>query len=96
VTMTKGGSYFVYLLRCADGTLYAGYTNDVERRLEMHNSGRGAKYTRGRTPVALAYLERVRTKGSALRREAEVKALRRKEKLTLCERYHVHPKLSSR
>ena len=61
--------YYVYLLRCADGTLYTGFTNDLARRLAAHNAGRGAKYTRGRRPVELVYWESFSNKSSALRRE---------------------------
>jgi putative endonuclease len=74
-----------YLLRCADDTLYCGMTNDMERRLEAHNSGTGAKYTRSRRPVVLAYRESCADKSSALQREAAVKRLSRREKLALCE-----------
>jgi putative endonuclease len=73
----------VYLLRCGDGSLYAGATNDIERRLEAH--GRGTvKYTRGRLPVELAWLEVVGDRGAALSREAAVKRLSRQVKLLLC------------
>ena len=75
--------YWVYILRCADGTLYTGITNDVPRRLAAHNSGRGAKYTRGRGPVELVYREACGEKSAALRREAAVKRLSREEKLRL-------------
>jgi putative endonuclease len=61
--------HFVYIVRCADGTLYTGYTRDVERRIAAHNRGRGAKYTSGRRPVVLVYHERFRSLGAALRRE---------------------------
>ena len=77
--------YYVYILRCADGTLYTGYTDDVERRLRVHNSGKGAKYTRSRRPVALAYAEEWPDKSAALKREAAIKRLSRAEKLTLIE-----------
>ena len=76
-------AYYVYILRCADGTLYTGITDDVERRVAAHNSGRGAKYTRGRGPVVPVYREQCPDKPSALRREAAVKRLRRAEKLAL-------------
>ena len=69
--------WYVYLLRCADDTLYAGCTNDPPRRLQQHNAGQGAKYTRSRRPVSLVYLEQAGDHGQALRREA------RKEKLAL-------------
>ena len=75
--------YWVYILRCADGTLYTGITNDVPRRLAAHNSGRGAKYTRGRGPVELVYREELADRSAALRREAAIKRLSRPEKLTL-------------
>lgn len=70
----------VYLLRCADGTLYCGATNDVARRLAAHGRGR-VKYTRGRLPVALAHVEQATDKGDALRREAAWKRLTRAQKL---------------
>ncbi|HVW71785.1 MAG TPA: GIY-YIG nuclease family protein [Candidatus Paceibacterota bacterium] len=76
--------HYVYLLKCADGTLYAGYTNDLARRVRAHNEGKsGAKYTRSRRPVALAYSERFRTVGKALSREAAIKRMTRAEKLRL-------------
>ena len=76
-------AYFVYMLRCGDGSLYTGSTNDVERRLKAHQSGKGAKYTRSRPPVALAYQEELPDKSAALRREAAIKSLTRQEKLAL-------------
>ena len=77
--------YYVYLLRCADGTLYTGFTNDLARRLAAHNAGRGAKYTRGRRPVELVYWESFSNKSSALRREYAIKRLPRGQKLTLIQ-----------
>ena len=77
-------AWVCYLLRCADGTLYCGITNDLERRLAMHNAGEGAKYTRGRTPVRLAYAEPCPDKSTALRRERAIKRLPRAEKLGMC------------
>ena len=76
-------SYRVYVVRCADGTLYTGVTTDLERRIEEHNSGKGAKYTRGRGPVRLAYSEAARTLQDALKREAEIKRMSRADKLAL-------------
>lgn len=76
-------AYWVYILRCADGTLYTGITDDVERRLAAHNSGKGAKYTRGRGPVELVYREEAADKSAALRRELAIKRLSRAEKLAL-------------
>jgi predicted GIY-YIG superfamily endonuclease len=75
--------WWVYVLRCADGTLYAGSTNDLERRVSAHNAGTGAKYTRSRGPVALAWHERAPSRSAALRREAAIKRLTRQEKLRL-------------
>lgn len=75
--------YYVYLLRCGDGSLYTGYTDDVERRLAVHQNGKGAKYTRSRLPVELAYYEKVADKSAALRREAAIKKLTREKKLAL-------------
>lgn len=77
--------YYVYLLRCADGTLYTGFTNDLARRLAAHNAGRGAKYTRGRRPVELVYWESFSNKSSALRREYAIKQLPRRQKLALIQ-----------
>ena len=77
--------YYVYLLRCADGTLYTGFTNDLARRLAAHNAGRGAKYTRGRRPVELVYWESFSNKSSALRRENAIKQLPRRQRLTLIQ-----------
>ena len=78
-------SWWVYMLRCKDNSLYTGYTDDVDRRLAVHNAGRGAKYTRSRLPVELAWREEQPDKSAALRREAAVKRLTRKEKLALVE-----------
>jgi putative endonuclease len=72
-----------YLLKCADDTLYCGITNDLEKRLVVHNAGEGAKYTRGRTPVALVYKERCVDKSAALKREMQIKRLTREKKLAL-------------
>ena len=77
--------YFTYILRCADGSLYTGWTNDLQHRLTAHNSGRGAKYTRSRRPVTLVYYEAFGTREEALRREAALKRLSRREKLALIE-----------
>ena len=76
---------FVYMLRCKDGSLYTGWTNDLEHRLEMHNSERGAKYTRGRGPLELVYSEELPDKEAALRRECAIKKLRREQKLALLQ-----------
>lgn len=76
---------FVYMLRCKDGSLYTGWTNDLEHRLAMHNSGRGAKYTRGRGPLELVYSEELPDKEAAMRRECAIKKLRREQKLALLQ-----------
>ena len=73
----------LYILRCGDGTLYTGITTDVEKRLEAHRSGKGAKYTRGRTPLELVYREECGDHSAALKRELEIKVLSREEKLKL-------------
>ena len=75
---------YVYMLRCKDESLYTGWTNDLEHRLQMHATGKGAKYTRGRGPLTLVYTEELADKESALRREHQIKALTRAEKLALC------------
>ena len=74
---------YTYILRCRDGTLYTGWTNDLEKRLAAHNAGEGAKYTRSRRPVELVYHECFETKAQAMRREAAIKRLTREEKLAL-------------
>ena len=76
-------TWWVYILRCADGTLYTGATNDLDRRLAAHNAGRGAKYARARRPVALVYREAAADKSAALQREAALKKLARAAKLRL-------------
>ena len=81
----EASEHFVYMLRCADGTLYSGYTTDPNRRTAAHNNGRGAKYTRSRLPVELVYFESIETKSQALKREAALKKLTRTEKILLIE-----------
>ena len=75
--------FYVYLLACRDNTLYCGYTNDLEKRLSAHNSGRGAKYTKSRLPVRLVYSEAYEHKSDALKRECAVKKLKKSQKLKL-------------
>ena len=77
--------YFVYILRCGDGSLYTGIAVDVDRRVAVHNSGKGAKYTRSRLPVSVVYREKFPDKGAALRREMEIKKLTRENKLKLIQ-----------
>ncbi|SDL98648.1 putative endonuclease [Halogranum gelatinilyticum] len=72
--------HYVYIVECHDGTYYTGYTTDVERRVDEHNDGTGAKYTRGRTPVELVHTESFDSKSGAMSREYEIKQLTRREK----------------
>ena len=76
----------LYMLRCADGSLYTGITTDVEKRVAAHNSGKGAKYTRSRKPVELVYSENCGDHSMALKREMEIKALTREQKLKLIQK----------
>ena len=79
-------AWYVYILRCGDGSLYTGSTEDVPRRLAAHRSGKGAKYTRGRGTLELVFTQQVEDKSAALRREAQIKKLRRGEKEKLIAR----------
>ena len=79
----SSGRHCIYILQCGDGTLYTGWTNDFEKRLRAHRSGRGAKYTKGRGPLTPVYLEYLPDRSSAARREAAVKKLTREKKLEL-------------
>lgn len=76
---------YTYILSCADGTLYTGWTNDLDRRLAAHNAGKGGKYTRSRLPVKLVYREEYDTKEEAMAREYAIKQLTREQKLKLIE-----------
>ena len=78
--------HFVYMVRCSDGTLYTGYARDPERRTQVHNTGRGAKYTARRLPVSLVYWEECESRSAALKREHEVKRLARTRKEVLAQR----------
>jgi putative endonuclease len=79
-TILNKMAYFCYMIECADGTYYTGWTSDPEQRVREHNRGKGAKYTRGRGPVRLVYLEEQPDKGTALKRERAIKALTRTQK----------------
>lgn len=81
--------HFVYILRCNDNSLYTGYTNDLYERLKTHNSGKGAKYTRARLPVKLVYYKRVDSKSWALKLEARIKKLTKKEKEALVKAFNL-------
>ena len=80
-----GSDYHVYILECSDGSLYTGYTTDLERRVTEHDAGEGAKYTRGRTPVELVHAESFDSRSAAMRRECEIKGLSRAGKERLIE-----------
>lgn len=81
--MGKNNLNYTYILLCSDGTLYTGWTNDLENRIRCHNKGEGAKYTRGRLPVSLVYYEIFDTKQEAMKREAYIKRLKRTKKLKM-------------
>ncbi len=74
---------YTYIVRCSDGSLYTGWTNDLEKRIRVHNDGRGAKYTKSRRPVTLVYYEEFHTREDAMRREREIKHMSREEKLKM-------------
>jgi putative endonuclease len=74
------GKYFTYFARCNDGTLYAGYTTDIQKREEQHNEGKGARYTRAHGPVEIVYFEEFKTKSEAMKREYEMKRLKKVDK----------------
>lgn len=84
---TMSEENYTYILECADGTLYCGWTNHLKERVAAHNAGKGAKYTKNRRPVVLKYYETFSTKQEAMRREWAVKQLSRKEKLELIEAF---------
>ena len=84
----KDTPYWVYILQCADDSLYTGVSSDVPRRTATHNAGKGAKYTRARLPVKLVYQELCGNKSAALRREMAIKRLTRQEKLALIDGYN--------
>lgn len=81
--------HFVYILRCGDDSLYTGYTNDVEKRVEAHNSGKGAKYTRSRLPVKLVFYKRVDSKSTGLKLEARIKKLSKNKKEALVKAFEL-------
>ncbi|HLC79927.1 MAG TPA: GIY-YIG nuclease family protein [archaeon] len=81
-------AYFVYLAKCSDGSYYCGIAKNLHARIGMHNKGRGAKYTRSRRPVELAYFEKTKNKSAALLREIEIKKYSRKQKILLCKKWN--------
>ena len=80
VGLVQQQNNYVYIVRCSDQTLYTGWTNHLEKRIEAHNAGKGAKYTKARRPVELVYFETFEHKGDALKREYQIKQLKRSEK----------------
>ena len=85
--------WYLYILRCGDGTLYTGITTDVEKRLEQHRTGKGAKYTRGRQPLELVYREKCGDHSTALKREYEIKKMPRDAKMRLITKTDKKPAL---
>ncbi len=81
--MSGGVPWFIYILECADQTLYTGITTDIQRRFQQHEQGQGAKYTKGRTPLKLLYTEKARNRSEASKREAEIKTMSKQEKREL-------------
>ena len=80
---------YVYILKCSDSSLYTGWTNDLVSRVNIHNTGKGAKYTRGRRPCELVYFESFDDKSPALKREHAIKRLSREEKLKLIDKFNI-------
>lgn len=83
--MNEKKTYYTYMVRCCDDSLYTGFTTDLERRVKAHNDKKGAKYTKTRTPVSLVYYEQFETKQLAMQREAAIKKLSRQGKIQLIE-----------
>ena len=81
-----GNTWKLYILRCSDGSLYTGITTDLEKRIAAHNAGKGAKYTRGRGPLEMVYVEDCGDHSAALKRELEIKGLPREEKLKMIKK----------
>jgi putative endonuclease len=87
VAMSSRNEWYLYILRCRDGSFYTGITTDVQRRVAMHNEGKAARYSRGRRPVTLIHVEKCRNKTDALQREHAIKELTRKEKENYVKNY---------
>ena len=90
MSVAAASTWQVYILKCADGSLYTGITTNIEQRLTVHNAGTGAKYTRGRLPVTLVYAEPAEGRATASQREAAIKKLGRAAKLCLIDNYAAH------
>jgi putative endonuclease len=89
---SNSNTWYVYMVQCSDGTLYTGITNDLEKRIAAHNSGKdGARYTRGRRPVKLVYAKSAGTKSAAARLEHRIKRLKRGKKIRLAENHYIMP-----
>jgi len=88
-------SWNVYMVRCCDNSLYTGCTNDLPRRIQAHNAGKGAKYTKSRLPVTLVYQELCADKSTALKREIAIKQLSKAKKEALCTQFSKYPKSST-
>lgn len=86
-----GKRNYTYIVRCKDGSLYTGWTNHLEKRIQAHNEGKGARYTKSRRPVALVYWEVFETKQEAMRREYEIKHMARMEKIQLIRSFETEP-----
>lgn len=87
----RTGSFFVYIVQCSKGTFYTGHTSDLEKRLKLHNSGKGAKYLRGKGPVKLVYAREYRYFKNAINAEIAIKELTRKQKEELVENHPLDP-----
>lgn len=87
---------YTYILECSDGSYYTGWTNDLNKRIEKHNGGTGAKYTKGRRPVKLKYYEEFESKQEAMKREYEIKKLLRKDKDKLIKDYNGRENISKK
>lgn len=86
---------YTYMVECSDGTLYTGWTSDLYKRMNTHNKGKGAKYTRSRIPVKLVYYEMCDNKSEALKREIEIKRMKRKEKLEIIKNFNLKKEKSN-
>lgn len=80
--------YYIYIAECGDGTLYTGYTVNLEKRIQAHNEGKGAKYTRGRAPIVLKYYEEFYSKIDAMKRESEIKKYTKAKKVNLIRNFY--------
>lgn len=91
----KGVEHCVYILECNDGSLYTGYTNNLKKRIDTHQQGKGAKYTRGRTPVELVYVEHFESKTEAMKVEYQIKQLSRPDKLKMIRGTEANPDVAT-